>query len=381
MPEPDAATAIDYDALTSLLMERDKLPTGLREAFYFIHEMATPEGMECLLAAAEEAAERTGSKLYTKASGIVTKTFHDDLGRQTHVAENWDNFTVSGGGGGSGTGPDDKDRVTACVYNGLGQITQQSALDANGDGNRSDDQNTLYLYEDPYNVSLVTNIIYPDSSNTDSSGSDQVKLAYNLDGSIASRTDQNGTVIAFTYTSRRQLEYQSVITVGSGVDDHVRSIGRSYDDLARVEKVTSYQNTSGGGDIRNEIAWQYNDLGQVTTTWQSHDGAAVTPGSGGGSESPKVQYAYDLSASSSVYNDGGRLDHVTYPSGRAIRYHYGAVVADKVHRVRYIRDSNNTDLVWYHYSGLDRLVSAHYRQTALKLRRMWGGQSWDLSGL
>ncbi|MGB4259419.1 MAG: hypothetical protein WBL15_17110 [Phycisphaerae bacterium] len=55
MPEPDAATAIDYDALTSLLMEPDKLPTGLREAFYFIHEMATPEGMECLLAAAEEA--------------------------------------------------------------------------------------------------------------------------------------------------------------------------------------------------------------------------------------------------------------------------------------------------------------------------------------
>lgn len=55
LPEPDAATAIDYDALTSLLMEPDKLPTGLREAFYFIHEAATPEGMECLLEAAEEA--------------------------------------------------------------------------------------------------------------------------------------------------------------------------------------------------------------------------------------------------------------------------------------------------------------------------------------
>lgn len=36
-------------------MEPDKLPTGLREAFYLIHEMATPEGMECLLEAAEEA--------------------------------------------------------------------------------------------------------------------------------------------------------------------------------------------------------------------------------------------------------------------------------------------------------------------------------------
>jgi hypothetical protein len=38
----DAAATIDYDALTSLLMEPDKLPTGLREAFHFIHEMATP---------------------------------------------------------------------------------------------------------------------------------------------------------------------------------------------------------------------------------------------------------------------------------------------------------------------------------------------------
>jgi len=55
LPEPDAAASIDYDALASLLMEPDKLPTGLREAFYFIHEMATPEGMECLLEAAEEA--------------------------------------------------------------------------------------------------------------------------------------------------------------------------------------------------------------------------------------------------------------------------------------------------------------------------------------
>jgi len=55
LPEADAAASIDYDALASLLMEPDKLPTGLREAFYFIHEMATPEGMECLLEAAEQA--------------------------------------------------------------------------------------------------------------------------------------------------------------------------------------------------------------------------------------------------------------------------------------------------------------------------------------
>lgn len=54
---PDAAdsTGFDYEKLTALLMEPDKLPRDVREAFYFIHEMATDEGMECLLDAAEEA--------------------------------------------------------------------------------------------------------------------------------------------------------------------------------------------------------------------------------------------------------------------------------------------------------------------------------------
>lgn len=51
----DAAVGLDYDRLIELLMTPDKLPAALREAFYFIHEMATPEGMECLLDAAEKA--------------------------------------------------------------------------------------------------------------------------------------------------------------------------------------------------------------------------------------------------------------------------------------------------------------------------------------
>ena len=55
LPDVAAAPTFDYDALTALLMEPDKLPTDLREAFYFVHEMATAEGMECLLDAAEQA--------------------------------------------------------------------------------------------------------------------------------------------------------------------------------------------------------------------------------------------------------------------------------------------------------------------------------------
>jgi hypothetical protein len=55
LPDVADAATIDYERLMSLLMAPDKLPRDLREAFYFIHEMATDEGMACLLDAAEEA--------------------------------------------------------------------------------------------------------------------------------------------------------------------------------------------------------------------------------------------------------------------------------------------------------------------------------------
>lgn len=40
--------------------------------------------------------------------------------------------------------------------------------------------------------------IHPDSSDTPSAGSDQVKVTYNIGGSVATRSDQRGTVIAFS---------------------------------------------------------------------------------------------------------------------------------------------------------------------------------------
>jgi hypothetical protein len=50
-------------------------------------------------------------------------------------------------------------------------------------------------------VTLKTNEIYPDSSDTSSSGSDQVKFQYNVAGEMTQSTDQRGTVIRFTVTT------------------------------------------------------------------------------------------------------------------------------------------------------------------------------------
>jgi len=53
LPVIGTALGFDYELLTKLMLEPDRLPAELLEAFYFIHQMATPEGMECLLEAAE----------------------------------------------------------------------------------------------------------------------------------------------------------------------------------------------------------------------------------------------------------------------------------------------------------------------------------------
>jgi len=68
----DVTVGLDYDRLMSLLMAPDKLPADLREAFYFVHEMATDGGMECLLEAAEEAGiEIVGNPAPTPADTAV----------------------------------------------------------------------------------------------------------------------------------------------------------------------------------------------------------------------------------------------------------------------------------------------------------------------
>ena len=120
----------------------------------------------------------------THPDATQTKTFYDDLGRTLYVAENYANFdpaTLSTTGDASDKS---KDRVTETRYNGLNQTTALVALDQDANGNHSDDETTTYSYDDPVNAGWVTDEIYPDSA----SGTDQITITYNRDGSVATRT-------------------------------------------------------------------------------------------------------------------------------------------------------------------------------------------------
>lgn len=295
-------------------------------------------------------ADTGAQETVTDPKGTKTKSFVDRLGRNTYTAENYDNFNASTEAN-TGDGSDkSKDRVTKFVYNAVSQ-TKLVAMDANADGNLSDNQTTTYLFEDAVSARRTTNEIYPDSSDTTSAGTDQVKIAYNVDGSLASRTDQRGTVIDYTYTNRRELDLTKVTTLGGSTDGHVRAIKQSYDDMGRVEKVTSTANSDGTGTVRNEVQYEYNDLSQVTKSYQSHEGAVNT------GTSLKVQYTYDATAVSSVFTRQHRLESVTYPNGRVVFYDYDSSNADypssRLSRVRNIRQTNSTGtiLAQYDYNG------------------------------
>ncbi|MEZ6032063.1 MAG: RHS repeat-associated core domain-containing protein [Planctomycetaceae bacterium] len=313
----------------------------------------------------------------TDPMGYKSKTFLDDLGRQVWIAENYDNFdpatlsTISDGT------DDSKDRVTKSEYDGLGNTTKLIAYN----GSSSVAEDTLYLYEDSVSASRNTNTIYPDSADTTSSGSDQVKVTYNADGTISQWTDQRGTVIAYSFDALRHSQSQKITTLGGSTDGTVRSITRGYDTLGRVAKITSHGNQTDDPnnttDIKNQVVYTYNDLGKITKSEQSHSGAV-------GGSTPNVQYAYDTSAVSSVFDDGARMESMTYPNGRVLYSDYGTANAfeDRGNMVKRLRETNGTGTILAEYSltGNGSTMITDYQEPDLKLD-LFGGTSGTYAGL
>ena len=313
----------------------------------------------------------------TDPSGYDAKTFYDDLGRATWAAEHYDDFdpdtlsTISDGT------DDSKDRVTKTEYDGLSNKTKLIAY--NGSSSAAED--TVYLYEDSVDSGRVTNTIYPDSSDTTSSGSDQVEVTYNTDGTHSQRTDQRGTVIAYSYDNLRRPQSQKVTTLGGSTDGAVRSLTTKYDSLSRISQVTSHGNQTDDPDnttdIENQVVFTYNDLGLITKSEQAHSGAV-------GMSTPSVEYAYDTSAASSVFDDGPRLESLTYPSGRVLFYDYGTAdaLADRLSVPEKLRETNGsgTILVEYSRTGSGSAVITDYQQPDLKLD-LFGGTTGTYAGM
>jgi RHS repeat-associated protein len=310
----------------------------------------------------------------TDPIGTVAKTFYDNLGRKTYVAENWNDFSPPSTGTGDST-DHSKDRVTGYVYDGPSRTQQLVAMDPNGNGTLTNNQVTTYLFEDAVDANRNTSQIYPDSSDTTSSGTNQIKLAYNVDGSLAQRTDQRGVVIAYSYTTNRLPSVQSVTTLPTGVDGTVQSVGRTYDNLNRVQNLTSYASSGGTGTIVNDIQYAYyNGTKKVTSCYQSHSGAVNT------STTLNCQYTYDTTTTGSIYSNQLRLQTEVHPNSRTIYYDYGSsgsstAAYSATSTVREIWDGSlsGTGLALYDYNGAgSRLAMAAYPQPSFKLDHFEG---------
>lgn len=191
-------------------------------------------------------------------------------------------------------------------------------------------------------------------------------------------------VIAFAYDNLRRPKSQKVTSLGDSgqnVDGFVRSITRGHDSLGRVSRITSHGNQTDDPDdttdVKNQVVFTYNELGQVTKSEQAHSGVV-------GAGTNAVQYGYDTSAVGGVFDDGARLESVTYPSGRVIFNDYGAAdgFTDRSHLPYRIRETNasGTILTEYSYTGARRRVIADYPVPAIKLD-LFQGTTGTYAGL
>ncbi|MCG8511229.1 MAG: hypothetical protein MI741_18580, partial [Rhodospirillales bacterium] len=299
----------------------------------------------------------------TDPDAIDTVFTYDDLGRRIKVEEA-DTRGV--------------ERHTLTQYDGLSNVTHQIA-DVGKDDTHSggvwttdaDSQVTTYVFDDAYNASLPTQIIYPDSSSTATTGTDKIVLAYHLDGTLNTRTDQRGVVMTYTYDSLRRLELEAVTTL-STADGLVRAIGYSRDNLGRISKVTSYSDAAATTAI-NEVAYVYHDHGALKKVRMDHDSVVDNNTN---IDTREIEYVYNETASGGEFTHGLRHSYTIYPNGRQVHTTYGTAngVDDLISRARGLADEStvtaNTpgnDVVTYDYLGSGRLAVKDLPTPDLKL--------------
>jgi hypothetical protein len=282
--------------------------------------------------------------------GIVTKLDFDALKRRNSVITNF----VSGGTN------NDQNLETQFIYNGLNAIVLQTVVNPT-----TGNQVTRYLYEDLYNVLLQTSMILPNSSDTNSSGTNQIKKSYYLDGNLKTITDQNGTVRTIGHDVQRRMVSDQITTLGSGVDNTVIKFTRSYNLLGLLEKVSAY---GTGNTILNETKFDYDSNHRLIKKYDSHNGIVNV------SNTPFLAYTYDDTASNGFLQNAGRLIGVDYFGGKHIEYSYNSQnsIDDLLNRLNAIT-VNNLTVSNYDYSGNNRLMQVVLSEPDTSLTYQDGG--------
>lgn len=293
-----------------------------------------PAASDTVLLSTTEFNDRGEAELVTDPAGMVTKSVFDDAGRLTSKIED---YSASSG---------HLNRETDYTYNADGKLKILTAKNS-----VTGDQVTTYYYGTTLTDSnlasndLLASVAYPDSTGA----SDRVKMTYNRQGQVTSKTDQLGSVHTMEYDLLGRLIHDRVTTLGAGVDNAILRISTTYEVRGLVQNVTSFDNaTVGSGSVVNDVQNEYNDFSQLVTQYQSHSGAVNT------SSTPAVQYEYADGSANTI-----RPTLTTYPDGRELTISYGTSGAmnDQLSRVEsLIDDDGTTYLADYTYLGLSKIV-------------------------
>ena len=305
--------------------------------------------------------------------GRIDMTEYDDMGRVVRTVENYANGTVA-------ETDTDQDVTVEYEYDFAGRLVTMTAYNAMGNDDDAqnenvDEQKTIYLYTSTTDPSLVTEEVYPDSTDVltqnattkvwtyTTDNGDHVETTYDRLGRATLQTDQRGVMHLYTYDSAGRLSNDRAVYLGASgiVDDSVLRVETIYDDVGRVEKITNSADTGGNTPV-NEVKYVYNGWGMVTREYQEHDG--YVDGS-----TPYVDYLYDDGGSGGIAQYV-RLDKVTYPDGREVNYNYGTedAIDDIMSRLASIEDDDDsTVLASYEYLGAGRIVTEDYEEIQVNL--------------
>jgi YD repeat-containing protein len=187
------------------------------------------------------------------------------------------------------------------------------------------------------------------------SGEDHVSYTYDRLGRRLTATDQRAVVHTYEFDSAGRLSADKVTNCPSGVDSTVLRIQRTYDDVGRMEKATSYD-ANTGGTVKNEVELVYDGWGGIARSYQDPNGSVS-------STDPNVQYACGDGAVGNAAKYV-RLEKVTYAGGRAVYYNYPTSgVGDMLSRVDNLADGNGaspTKYASYTYLGAGTVVEVDH---------------------
>ena len=301
----------------------------------------------------------------TDPADRTDKFFYDAMGRELlrrlnarDVISSSSSSSSSCSSGTCGCGPSADTNVdTLTRYNADGNVQFLTAVNPS-----TGDQTTEFVYGSTLADSGVASSllkvkeIYPDSEDDD----DVIRFAYNRQGEVTKRTDQNGTVHEYDYDLLGRDTEDRVTTAGTGIDTAVLRISKTYEVRGMVERATSHDNPAvGSGNIINQVLFLYNAFGQITHDFQAHDGAVDT------GTTPVVQYGYADGSDNTI-----RQQTMIYPNGRILYRNYGttASMSDALSRVAaLIDDDTTTILAAYSYLGLSTFVITDYEEPQVML--------------